>query len=298
MTTITRPASSKQTAFISKLFAEAAALIATAPADVQATVTSKIESVQPTLVSVLASDPVELSEASEAITALLAVTAALKASAPAPVLPVGLAALAPERVIVNKFAKDCTVCDRRVGAGEGHAILRRRTWSTICATCATTDPAEAQAAAQAAQAEALATVRAEADARLAADQAERAERGVVKALATDLFNRAGVADQARPDVHIAIASIGTNDLDFLRVCTPPSGAPVVYRILGGHSDQLLATGQAVAVLERAACTDSIVAAMAAYGREIGRCGRCHRSLTDEVSRSEGIGPECAKKLGF
>lgn len=34
------------------------------------------------------------------------------------------------------------------------------------------------------------------------------------------------------------------------------------------------------------------AAMQAYGREIGRCGNCNRTLTDEESRSRGIGPDC------
>lgn len=31
-----------------------------------------------------------------------------------------------------------------------------------------------------------------------------------------------------------------------------------------------------------------------YGREIKRCARCHRRLTDEESRKAGIGPECIK----
>jgi Family of unknown function (DUF6011) len=34
------------------------------------------------------------------------------------------------------------------------------------------------------------------------------------------------------------------------------------------------------------------AAMALYGREIGRCGKCNRTLTDEESRAYGIGPKC------
>jgi hypothetical protein len=33
----------------------------------------------------------------------------------------------------------------------------------------------------------------------------------------------------------------------------------------------------------------------AYGRHIGRCGRCGRTLTHEESRAQGIGPECASK---
>lgn len=39
-------------------------------------------------------------------------------------------------------------------------------------------------------------------------------------------------------------------------------------------------------------------AMLAYGREIGRCGHCNRTLTDETSRARGIGPVCAKNLGW
>ena len=33
-----------------------------------------------------------------------------------------------------------------------------------------------------------------------------------------------------------------------------------------------------------------------YGRLIGSCGRCHRTLTDATSRANGIGPECEGKL--
>jgi hypothetical protein len=39
------------------------------------------------------------------------------------------------------------------------------------------------------------------------------------------------------------------------------------------------------------------AALRLYGREIGRCGVCGRTLTDEASRAAGIGPICADK-GF
>lgn len=40
------------------------------------------------------------------------------------------------------------------------------------------------------------------------------------------------------------------------------------------------------------------AAMIRYGREIGRCGHCGRTLTDDDSRAAGIGPICASKMGF
>jgi hypothetical protein len=37
------------------------------------------------------------------------------------------------------------------------------------------------------------------------------------------------------------------------------------------------------------------AAMIRYGRELGVCGHCGRTLTDEASRAAGIGPICASK---
>ena len=40
------------------------------------------------------------------------------------------------------------------------------------------------------------------------------------------------------------------------------------------------------------------AAMTRYGHEIGRCGICGRTLTDETSRARGIGPICAAKEGW
>lgn len=39
-------------------------------------------------------------------------------------------------------------------------------------------------------------------------------------------------------------------------------------------------------------------AMVRYGRELGQCGHCGRTLTDEASRAAGIGPICADKMGF
>jgi hypothetical protein len=35
-----------------------------------------------------------------------------------------------------------------------------------------------------------------------------------------------------------------------------------------------------------------------YGHQIGRCGVCRRTLTDDVSIDRGIGPVCAKKVGW
>lgn len=40
------------------------------------------------------------------------------------------------------------------------------------------------------------------------------------------------------------------------------------------------------------------AASARYGHELGSCGICGRTLTDEDSRARGIGPICAGKMGW
>lgn len=37
-------------------------------------------------------------------------------------------------------------------------------------------------------------------------------------------------------------------------------------------------------------------ASALYGQKIGRCGICHKTLTDETSRAYGIGPVCREKF--
>lgn len=42
----------------------------------------------------------------------------------------------------------------------------------------------------------------------------------------------------------------------------------------------------------------IEAAMLRYGREIGKCGHCGRTLTNPESREAGIGPICRGKMGF
>lgn len=39
-------------------------------------------------------------------------------------------------------------------------------------------------------------------------------------------------------------------------------------------------------------------AMLRYGQELGKCGHCGRTLTDEESRARGIGPICAGKVAF
>lgn len=113
------------------------------------------------------------------------------------------------------------------------------------------------------------------------------------------------AEQARsnadlPDVpagHYAIASKGDNDLMFVRVDRPTegkwAGRTFVKMIVGGHPDASIRGAQATDVLARIVEAGPAEAATL-YGTEIGRCHVCNRTLTDEVSRSLGIGPECRK----
>jgi hypothetical protein len=35
-----------------------------------------------------------------------------------------------------------------------------------------------------------------------------------------------------------------------------------------------------------------------FGQMVGCCGRCGKTLTDEISRSDGFGPECITKTGY
>lgn len=56
------------------------------------------------------------------------------------------------------------------------------------------------------------------------------------------------------------------------------------------------TGKLQDVLRR--IVDDPKGAMTRYGQEIGHCGRCGRTLTDADSRERGIGPDCAKILGW
>jgi hypothetical protein len=105
-----------------------------------------------------------------------------------------------------------------------------------------------------------------------------------------------------PDVpagHYAVTSLtGNNDLDFFRVDRPTegrwAGRTFVHRIIGGKADSPVRgkTAKDALVAIAAAGPD---AAGFLYGQELGRCRRCNRHLTDELSRSLSIGPDCRSK---
>lgn len=89
-----------------------------------------------------------------------------------------------------------------------------------------------------------------------------------------------------------------NDIAFYRVDRPDEGKwagwTFVKRIVGGRVDERVPKNQVASILSRIEGA-GISEASARYGQEIGRCGRCNRTLTNDESRQMGIGPECRRK---
>ena len=86
-------------------------------------------------------------------------------------------------------------------------------------------------------------------------------------------------------------------LAFYRVDRPTEGKWAGYTFVKVQaSDELhRVRGQAAkAVLAKMAVDPT--AAMLRYGQDIGECGHCGRTLTDETSRQLGIGPVCRGHL--
>ena len=296
-------ATEKQVRFIKSLFADAEKGFTLAAeqgrSDLVSTLTAKVAAIQPILVNVVGNVDVDKRDASLAINVLKDVADSLRSLVMAATTPPGIARLNPVRVIDNRFGKSCSFCDAYVDAGEGFAAQQSsKVWLTVCQSCANETSEEREARLAAERAERQAKVDAERAARDAALVEEQNHRAYVEAFALDLFARAGADDAVKPDIHVAIPSAtGNNDLDFFRVMRV-NRSTAVYRVIGGHNDQRLSLAQAEAAMLALVLTDDIPAAMATYGREIGRCGYCHRHLTDEESRAVGLGPVCAAKYGW
>jgi hypothetical protein len=98
-----------------------------------------------------------------------------------------------------------------------------------------------------------------------------------------------------PEGHYAVKSLsGNNDLDFFRVDRPERGGVVktyVKRVIGGKPDTNIRYSQYGTVLQ-AIMDAGIEESGTLYGVTLGHCRKCNRTLTDELSRSLGIGPDC------
>lgn len=106
---------------------------------------------------------------------------------------------------------------------------------------------------------------------------------------------------ATPDVEAGRYAVETEEghLAFYRVDRPTEGRWAGYTFLKVQaSDELhpIKGAAAKAILTKIAVDPK--GAMLRYGLELGHCGHCGRTLTDETSRAAGIGPVCRENLGW
>jgi Family of unknown function (DUF6011) len=96
------------------------------------------------------------------------------------------------------------------------------------------------------------------------------------------------------------SATGNNDLDFwvVNTWTGRNGRTMhgLKRYIGGQGPVIVRmTPEAKVAVAQAIHAAGPMEALKLFGRELGVCGDCGRSLTDEVSRSEGRGPICRNK---
>jgi hypothetical protein len=85
----------------------------------------------------------------------------------------------------------------------------------------------------------------------------------------------------------------------------PSGGPqgtryFLRQMIGGHSEaqRVRMAPEAMVRIARKILEAGAKESMLRYGRELGECGHCGRTLTNDASRAAGIGPVCAKGKGW
>ena len=103
-----------------------------------------------------------------------------------------------------------------------------------------------------------------------------------------------------PEGRYAVTLEGETKLRFFKLDKPTSGKWSGYTFVKEQaSDELHPVRSAerrVRIAE--AIAQDPEEAMLTYGRELGKCGHCGRTLTDQESREVGIGPVCRRKLSF
>ena len=110
-----------------------------------------------------------------------------------------------------------------------------------------------------------------------------------------------IAPTALPKVADGYYAVDTDGkISFYHVNSPTEGRWAGYTFVDvqAGSDFIKLPSQRVrnAVLAKIAVDPK--EASLRYGREIGRCGVCGRTLTNQDSRDRGIGPVCADKMGW
>lgn len=168
---------------------------------------------------------------------------------------------APANLRPNKFAGSCRSCGGSVPAGQGGIEKVAGAWTVF-----------------------------------------HAEGGCAAAAAAAVSSEAPQAPSAPlPDVPQGFYAVETEagHLAFYEVDRPTEGkwaGRTFLSVLASDERHPIRGAAARSILEKIA--EDAPGAMARFGQEIGRCGRCRRTLTDETSRSLGIGPECRKHVGL
>jgi hypothetical protein len=92
----------------------------------------------------------------------------------------------------------------------------------------------------------------------------------------------------------------TNETAFYKVDRPAEGRWAGYtfvKLMVSDDEQRMSRAAGDAIVRKIAKVGA-EAASARYGHEIGACGICGRTLTNDASRERGIGPICADKAGW
>lgn len=131
--------------------------------------------------------------------------------------------------------------------------------------------------------------------RLSLKQVEAVERGIAKR------RENAKADGPIPEVPAGRYAVENEQgvLAFYVVDRPTEGRWAGYtfvRVMASDEEHRVSMRAAKPILAKIQSDPK--AASARYGRELGVCGVCNRTLTDEASRAAGIGPVCADKAGW
>ncbi len=126
----------------------------------------------------------------------------------------------------------------------------------------------------------------------------RPEKAEPAARLNETKNHLRDAEAKVPEGHYAIGP--EDDIKFYQVDKPTDGRWRGYtfvRIQAGDVTYPIKSQQVRAYVLNEIAKNPRGAAVR-YGKKIGRCGICHRTLTNPESRDAGIGPVYAEKVGW
>lgn len=139
--------------------------------------------------------------------------------------------------------------------------------------------------------------RTEANLRAATGTPTTRDYGRVKGLRRELAGELAQLMPGHDKFRVAVQLSGENKVRFFRVDAPQRGKWAGAVFLKEQAGDDLYPVKPVAREENIinALLGNVKAALKRYGLELGSCGICGRTLTDEESRALGIGPVCAAK---